>query len=269
MNRFASCFSTNLPIIGAIRLPPLPDRPGSPGLPALIEFAIEEYEALRDGGADGALIVNEHDRPHRVRAQPETISAMTRITRAVAERKREFPVGCQILLNDPIASLAVARTSGLDFIRCDHFVDPMERPDHGVMVLDPDGVMAYRREIDAESILVLADIQVRHSTMLERRSLRESARQACLHLADAVIVTGETTGDAPSGDNLEEALAGIEDSAHDVPLLLGGGLHADNAARLMAIADGAIVGGGISADGRVDAARLRRVIEAIAAIRAA
>lgn len=267
MSRITQCFSRSLPLIGAVRLPPLPDRPGSPGLPALIEFAIEECEKLSEGGADGALIVNEHDTPHRVRAQPETISAMSRITRAVAERNRDLAIGCQILLNDPIASMAVARTSGLDFVRCDHFVDPMERPDHGVMVLDPDGLIAYRREIDAESILVFADIQVRHSTMLERRSLRESARQACLHLADAVIVTGNEAGRPPSDRDLEEAIAGIEDSAQDVPLFLGGGLDADNAAQLMAIADGAIVGTGVYTDERIDPARLARLLGVIGELR--
>jgi len=267
MSRFSARFGAELPVIGTIRLPPLPDRPGSPGLADLIAFATSEFESLRDGGADGVLIVNENDVPHRIRAQPETISAMNRIARTVSDMARDLPVGCQILVNDPIASLAVARTAGLDFVRCDYFVDPMERPGHGPMALDPDGLMAYRREIDAEHILVLADIQVKHATMLEERSLRESARRAALHLADAVIVTGPETGSAPDRSDLEDALAGIADSGLDVPLLLGGGLAADNAELLLALADGAIVGTGVSSNERIDRREVEMLMEVVARLR--
>lgn len=269
MTRFRTLFDAPLPVVGAIRLPPLPDRPGSPGIDAIVRFALEEFRALADGGADGALIVNEHDVPHRVRAQPETISAMNRVARALGERNSGLVLGCQILLNDPIASLAVARTSGLDFIRCDHFVDPMERADHGVMVLDPDGLIAFRAEIDADDILVLADIQVRRSTMIEERSLRDSAREAGLHRADAIIVTGPDTGSAPSADDLRDARAGIDDSGAGVPLLLGGGLDADNVQELLPLADGAIVGSGISANDRIDADAVGRLMETVARLRAA
>lgn len=268
MSRFTARFGAEIPIIGTIRLPPLPDRPGSPGLADLIAFAGSEFEALRDGGADGVLIVNENDIPHRIRAQPETISAMNRIARTVSDMSSDLLVGCQILLNDPIASLAVARTAGLDFVRCDYFVDPMERPGHGPMALDPDGLMAYRREIDAEHILVLADIQVKHATMLEERSLRESARRAALHLADAVIVTGAETGSAPAERDLEDALAGIADSGLDLPLLLGGGLTADNADTLLALADGAIVGTGVSSNERIDRHEVEALMEVVARLRA-
>lgn len=269
MTRFAERFGAALPVIGVIRLPPLPDRPGSPGLSALIEHACADLQALRDGGANGALIVNENDQPHRLRAQSETISAMSRILRAIIDDKGDMLIGCQILLNDPIASLAVARTSGADFIRCEHFVDPMERADYGAMMIDPDGLIAYRREINAQDILVLADIQVRNSEMTEQRSLRESARQACLHLADAVIVTGTEPGVAPRDPDIHDALAGIADSNSNVPLLLGGGVHASNAHELLSVSDGAIVGTGISADdGHIDAKKVVSLMSIVAELRA-
>lgn len=241
MSRFSSLFPMPVPVIGAVRLPPLPDRPGSPGLDGIIEHALADVAVLAECGADGVLIVNENDRPHRIRAQPETISAMTRTVRAVVEQRSGLVVGCQILLNDPIASIAVARTSGASFVRCDHFVDVMERREFGEMAIDPDGVLAYREEIDADDILLLADIQVRDSTMVTARSLRESAQRAALHRADAVIVTGTAAGEAPDAEDLGDAIAGIEDIGCDTPLLLGGGLQAENAARLLPLCDGAIV----------------------------
>ncbi len=269
MTRFSERFGVVLPVIGAIRLPPLPDRPGSPGLTALIDHACADLAALRDGGADGALLVNEHDQPHRLRAQPETISSMSRILRAIMEERGDLVVGCQVLLNDPIASLALARTSGADFIRCDHFVDPMQRPEYGPMMIDPDGLIAYRREIDAQDILILADIQVRNAQMLEQRSLRESARQACLHLADAVIVTGTEPGVPPADSDVHDALAGIDASNLNVPLLIGGGLQLGNATSFLSVSDGAIVGTGIARDdGRIDEHQVRQLIDSISELRA-
>ncbi|MCW8844032.1 MAG: hypothetical protein OQK00_11525, partial [Rhodobacteraceae bacterium] len=73
-----------------------------------------------------------------------------------AARKTE--VGAEILLNDPKASLAVALAAGGTFIRTDYFVDPMSRPERGGrMHIDPEGLMAYRRSVGADDILILAD----------------------------------------------------------------------------------------------------------------
>lgn len=271
MSRFTELFPSPLPLIGAVRLPPLPDRPGSPGLDAIIAHAVSDAVALADAGMDGVLLVNEHDRPHRIRAQPDTISAMTRAVRAVAEQRTGLVVGCQILLNDPIASLAVARTSGASFIRCDHFVDPMKRREFGEMVIDPDGLLAYRHEIDADDILVLADIQVRDATLISERSLRESAAQASLHQADAVIVTGDAAGEPPPARALGEALAGIADGPYDSPLLLGGGLRPDNAASLLPLCDGAIVATSVTGDSspwpRMEPSQLRALRNAVDTLR--
>lgn len=237
MPSFRDVFPGVQTIIGMIHLPPLPGYPGSPGIDGIIGHALRDLEALEAAGFDGALIENEYDRPHRVSAGPETLAAMTRVTRAVVEESKKLVVGCQILLNDPLASLAAAAESHARFIRTDYFVDAMMRPGYGEFEINPRGLIDYRKKLGAEDVLILADIQVKYATMIEPRPLAESARHACDENADAIVVTGNETGDAPMLGDLREAGSGS-----DVPVLIGSGLDAGNAAQLLAECDGAIVG---------------------------
>jgi membrane complex biogenesis BtpA family protein len=234
--RFSDYFQKPKPIIGMIHLPPLPGFRKTRGIDYAISHALADLRVLAENGADGVLVENEHDRPHRVSAAPETIAAMTRITRAIVEESDSIVVGCEILLNDPEASLAVAKAAGAAFIRTDYFVDRMTRPEFGEFHIDPDALLAYRDEIGADDVLILADIQVKYATMIEPRSLRESAMLARTKGADAVVVTGDESGRAPSLQHLREA------SGCGVPVLIGSGLDSRNAATLLAECDGAIVG---------------------------
>lgn len=260
LRRFTRLFPRRKPIIGVIQLPPLPGYPESPGLDAVIEKALEDQRVLEAGEADGVLVENENDRPHRVEARPETIAAMTRITLELVRRARRAPVGVEILLNDPWASLAVAAACGGAFIRTDFFVDRMARPEHGgEMRIDPVGLLAYRDEaLRAPGLLVLADVQVKYARMIEARPLAESARLAAEHRADAIVVTGRATGDPPSAADLAAARAG----AGECPVLIGSGLDAGNAHRLLGLADGAIVGTSLMTGDAVDRTKLEALVAA-------
>lgn len=268
MSRFREVFPRAKTIIAVCHLPPLPDYPGSPGTGALVEHALADLAVLERAGVDGMLVENEHDRPHRVRAEPATVAAMTAVTTAACRAAKTVRVGCEILLNDPQASLDVAATSKAQFIRTDYFVDRMARPGYGEFDIDPAGLLAYRREIRAGKILILADIQVKYATMLEERSLEESARQACLHGADAVVVSGDETGDAPEARRLREARAGVARAGDAVPVLVGSGLDPVNARELLSECDGAIVGTALMEDGSIDAGRLDRLLDAVASVAA-
>jgi len=235
-----------------IHLPPLPGYPESKGIDHAIQHAITDLHVLEQAGVDGVLIENEYDRPHRVMAEPETIAAMTSITRAVVQESHNVIVGCEILLNDPKASLAVARMSGAGFIRTDYFVDAMTRPGYGEFAIDADDLIIYRSAIDADDILILADIQVKYATMIRKRSLSESALLSCEKQADAIVVTGDLTGDAPVVEHLREAACGVEASGQDTPVLIGSGLDARNAKTLLTDCDGAIVGTALMRDKAVD-----------------
>ena len=187
MASFSDLFPGEKPIIGMIHLPPLPDYPESPGIHEIIRHALRDLLLLEEAGVDGILIENEYDRPHRVTASPETVAAMTEITRAVVGESRKAIVGCEILLNDPKASLEVAKMSRARFIRTDYFVDAMTRPGYGEFEIDPPGLIDCRKSLGAEDVLILADVQVKYATMIEPRPLAKSARCACEEKADAIV----------------------------------------------------------------------------------
>ncbi|MEN9937749.1 MAG: phosphorybosylanthranilate isomerase [Chloroflexota bacterium] len=246
-------------MIGMVSLPPLPGYSGSPGLDAILAAALADLDALRHGGADAALVENDFDRPHALTVGPEVTAAMTRAAAELAARGT-LPIGAQVLLNDWRASLAVAAASGARFVRLDFFVD-RARIAAGTIEPEPAAVLAYRTAIGAEHVALLADIQVKYSTSLEPgKTLAYSAVQAADAGADAAIVTGDATGDAPTVADLIEARAG------GIPVLVGSGLTPANAAGLLAHADGAIVGTALrSGPGpldRVDVERVRRLVRA-------
>jgi membrane complex biogenesis BtpA family protein len=252
--RFAELFRP-APLIGVIHLPPLPGFHGSPGIDAVLDAALADQRALEGGGIDGVLVENDEDHPHEVVAGPATIAHMTRVTAALVARC-SVPVGVEILLNDPNASLAVAAAAGARFIRTDYFVDRMERPDYGEMLVDPVGVMAFRRRLGADRILILADIQVKYAHMIEPRSLAESAAAAWASGADALVVTGTATGRAPAVEDLENARRG----APGCPVLIGSGVDLENAAGLLAHASGAIVGTSLKSGKHVDMRNVQALV---------
>ena len=262
MSRFRRLFGKRWPIIGLIHLPPLPDYPDTPGIDAIVAGALADLGVLMDQGVDGVLVENEYDRPHRVLATPATVDAMHEITRAVVTASRNIVVGCEILLNDPQASLQVAAEAGARFIRTDFFVDRMSRPGYGEFVIDPAGVIAHRSAIGADQVLIFADIQVKYATLLDTRTLAESARLACAHGADAVVVTGGATGNAPARQQLEESVSGAS-----VPVLIGSGLDAGNTPDLLPASGGAIVGTALMRDRRVDAAMTAQLMAEVENVR--
>jgi uncharacterized protein len=258
--RVAQLFGSK-PLIGVIHLPPLPGFAGSPGIAAVVEKALADQRALEAGGMHGILVENEEDHPHEVLAGPSTIAHMTRVAVALVERA-SVPVGVEILLNDPKASLAVAAASGAAFIRTDYFVDRMTRTEYGEMAIDAAGLIAYRRRLSAEHILVFADLQVKYARMLEPRSLRESAEIAFASGADAVVVTGTETGAAPGAEEVRSASAGASG-----PVLIGSGLTSQNADALLTVAGGAIVGTALKTGHRVDVEKVRGLMQAARSVR--
>jgi hypothetical protein len=250
LTEFHKLFPDPKPLIGMIHLPALPGYPDSKDINFAIRRAVADLRALEEGGVDGVLVENEYDRPHRVTAAPETIAAMTRITRAVVQESETVIVGCEILLNDPCASLAVAKMCGARFIRTDYFVDRMSRAEYGEFEIDPEGLLEYRSRIGADGILIFADVQVKYATMITPRPLCESALLARQKGADAVIVTGDSSGDAPSVEQLKTV------SGTGVPVLVGSGFKPENAGVLLAECDGAIVGTSLMQNGAVDSEAL-------------
>jgi uncharacterized protein len=260
MSRFHTIFPQPKPIIGMISLPPLPGYPTHSSIDQLIEVALADLDALQEGGAQAALIENDFDQPHTLIGGAEIVASMTRITSEVVRHAR-IPIGVQVLLNDWRASLAIAHVSGAQFVRLDFFVDRVTIK-AGLIKPVPDQIVAYRTAIGAGRILILADLQVKYSTIVGgAKPIEQSAQEAAVAGADAVIITGQATAIEPAAADL------IAAHASGLPVLIGSGLTPHNAATLLAHADGAIVGSylrsGSAAHDRVVAAKVRELAQLI------
>ncbi|MBI4700217.1 MAG: BtpA/SgcQ family protein [Deltaproteobacteria bacterium] len=259
---FARIFPACRPIVGMIALPPLVGRAGVEAPDEIVARALSDLETLEQGGVDGVCLENDYDRPSQLTASPEVVACFTLVAQRVT-RRAKVPVGLQVLPHDWRASLAIARRTGARFVRLDQFVDRV-RIAAGVVEPEPEAVIAYREHIGAGDVALLADIQVKHSELLEPgKSIGTSARQAMAGGADAIIVTGRVTGEPPSLADLEAARA----AAGDFPVLVGSGVTPDNARELLRLADGAIVGTALresaAAEARVVLSRVRRLVAVV------
>ena len=119
-----------------------------------------------------------------------------------------------------------------------------------------------RAELGAQSIKVFADVDKKHSVRFPGIDLRTHVEWTRFFGADALIVSGRMTGDAPDLGKVREARV----HAGETPLLVGSGATAENVAAFLSVADGVIVGSSIKAEGRcenpVDVERVKRFVAA-------
>jgi predicted TIM-barrel enzyme len=98
--------------------------------------------------------------------------------------------------------------------------------------------------------------------MIEPRPIGESARIAFEEKADALVITGSTTGNAPLAEDLRSAAAGSP-----LPVLIGSGLDSSNASDLLDACDGAIVGTALMRDRILDADAVDKLMSALGRMR--
>jgi uncharacterized protein len=258
-------FRTPKPIIGMVHCWPLPGAPGYTGygMDTIIEHALRDADALAEGGVDGLIVENMWDIPFRAGAhiQPESIAAQAVVARKVREAT-SLPLGINLVHNGGVTLLAIALAAGADFIRVCMFT--------GAGVWDAGSwdegcaadLMRRRKELHAEHIKLFADVDKKHSVRFPGIDLATHIEWTRFFGADALIVSGRMTGDAPDLEKVRQA----KQLAGDRPVLLGSGTDERNVAAFLEVADGAIVGSSVKLDGvienAVDAQRVRRFVEA-------
>ena len=262
-------FGVEKPIIGMIHLLPLPGAPGYDfyGLEAVIEHALRDAEALINGGVDALVVENMWDLPYYVGMEvpPEEMTAQAVAARAVVEAVK-VPVGVNVIHNGGRVTLAIAVAAGADFIRVCLLtgarVWDTGELDHGCAA----ELLRWRKNLGAEHIKLFADVDKKHSVAFPGIDLATHIEWTEFYLADALIVSGKMTGDAPE---LEKVRRAKELATR--PILMGSGTTADNIAQFLQYADGAIVGTALKVDGiaenLVDVERVKRYMEAVRAVR--
>ena len=245
MNSFDALFHTRKPIIGMIHLLPLPGSPRWGGSMKEIEAAaLADLIALTDGGADAAIIENFGDLPYDKDISIFTYAAMCTVASRICERA-SIPIGINVQYNCTEHEWALAAAVGADFIRVEAFVENRVGT-HGVVYSAAPSLMRLKAEHPAKT-LIFADINTKHTVPLQPQPIELSAHEAAESGADALIVTGILTGVNPT----KEDLLMVKSAGMGLPVLLGSGINAENAASFFEAADGAIVGSSLKVGGVV------------------
>jgi membrane complex biogenesis BtpA family protein len=265
INDLKEIFRTAKPVIGMVHCWPLPGAPGYTGygMDTIIDQALRDAHALAEGGVDGLIVENMWDIPFRAgpHIQPESIAAQAVVARAVGQAIA-LPLGINLVHNGGVALLGIALAAGASFIRVCMFtgagVWDAGTWDEGCAA----DLMRRRTELHAEHIKLFADVDKKHSVRFPGIDLATHIEWTRFFGADALIVSGRMTGDAPDLGKVREAKA----LAADRPLLIGSGADEHNIGAFMQVADGVIVGSSIKADGHcenaVDVERVRRFVAA-------
>lgn len=239
-------------VIGMVHLPPLPSSPNFDSIDHVFRSAEEDSSTLVEGGVDAVLIENYGDIPFKKEVSRMTAMAMTAVIKDITGT---VPVGVNVLRNDWKTALSIAHVLDLDFIRINVYTG-VTATDQGLIEGCAADVQRFIREhsIDCD---VLADVHVKHGRTIHQADIGMGAKDAVYRgMADAVIVSGISTGIPPKEEDIKE----VSDSV-DVPVIIGSGLTADNCTSLMKFADGAIVGSFFKEGGRIRVGRIRDLMK--------
>ena len=250
------------PLIGMVHLGPLPGSPGCEhDAGHLAAAAAADAVALAAAGFDAILVENFGDAPYFAdRVPPVTVAAMAVAVAAVG-RAVSIPVGVNVLRNDAEAALSIAAATGAAFIRVNVLSGTMTT-DQGPIVGRAAQVARLRAGLGVQ-VAVLADVMVKHAVAPPGLTLAAATRDTWERAgADGLVVSGPSTGSPAAAADLGEVRA----AAPDAPLYVGSGAAASNAAALLEVADGIIVGTSIKRGGAttapVDPARAAEFVAA-------
>lgn len=228
-------------IIGMVHCAPLLGYENSPGIKEVEKKFMQDMKVLINGGVDAVMIENNYDIPHYETAKLSTIPQLTALC-LKARKITEKPLGLCVLWNDYETALSIAKLARFQFIRVPVFVDKVDT-DYGIFSGKANEAINFRKNIDANSIMIFADVQVKHAKHLIKRPLTDAVREAVAKKADAIIITGKWTGDPPTVQDVIEA----KKSAKHVPVILGSGITPENVKGYDV--DGLIVGSCFKGDG--------------------
>lgn len=235
------------PIIGMVHLLPLPGTPKyAQDIDPIIERALREAKIYNESGVDGMIIENFNDEPFPCQEiSTEQIALMASITGQI-QKESSIPIGINVHFNDWKAEMAIAFAGKAQFIRVEVFVDTVITAS-GIIQPCCAEVTRYRKVLGAdEKIAIWADLHPKYSRNMIATTLEESAIMASQSLADAVIVTGETTGIVTPTDDIRRVK-----EVMDLPVIAGSGTNIKNVKKILSIADGAIVGSSFKQEGNV------------------
>lgn len=241
-NNFKRLFGKTKPVIGMVHLGALPGTPLYDASQDLVAAARDELLALQDAGFDAVMFGNENDRPYEFNVDTASTATMAYI---IGELKSDItvPFGVNVLW-DSMASVALGVATGADFVR--EIFTGAYASDMGTWNTDAANAMRYRNRLGRSDMAMLYNVSAEFAHSLDQRSLPDRARSAVFSsIPDAVLVSGQITGEAAAMSDLSAVKAVLPDT----PVLANTGVKHDSVGEVLSIADGCIVGSSIKVDG--------------------
>ncbi len=267
MDRFQSVFGVAKPVIAMVHLGALPGAPlydAEAGLEGIVEAARADLDALQDAGVDAVMFGNENDRPYELQVDTASTATMAYVIGRLAA-SIHVPFGVNVLW-DPQATMALAAATGAQFAR--EIFTGLYASDMGLWAPDAGKAMRTRNRLGRGDLLTLYNVSAEFAGSLDPRPLADRARSAVFSsLPDAVLVSGQITGEAARMEDLEAVKAALPET----PVLANTGVKHDTVADVFAIADGCVIGSALKRDGDtwqpVDPDRARDFMARVAALR--
>ena len=223
-------------IIGVIHLLPTLGFEGFKSKEDILSRALEDLNTLITGGINSIIVENNYDLPHKINVNPETIVMMGYILGKIRE-KTDIELGISVLWNDYKTALSIAKIYNCQFVRVPVFVDTV-KTSFGLIKGNAQDIIEYRDQIDANNVKIYADIQVKHAELINKRPIKDASSEAIKKGADALIITGKWTGDAPLLDDLKDLKNNI---SRDIPVIIGSGADENNINQLLQYSDAVII----------------------------
>lgn len=245
---------TQQPLIGMVHLGALPGAPQFEGdLGAVVSRAVADARTLARGGIDGIIVENFGDAPFYPTTVPaETVAAMTRATRAVAEAV-SVPIGVNVLRNDTTAAVGITRAVDGTFVRSNVHLGARST-DQGIIEGQAHDVVRHRDRV-APTVALLADVAVKHSAPISGSESVSTLVTDHIErgLVDGLVVSGTRTGVGPGPSMVETVCELVAAKDSSVPVFVGSGVTPESAPELLQHADGAIVGTALKEGSEVSA----------------
>lgn len=245
MSKFLSTFGVAKPVIGMVHLGALPGSPlhdAERGVSGLVEAARADLTALQAAGFDAVMFGNENDRPYELDVDRASTATMAFV---IGQLRSEIsvPFGVNVLW-DPMSTIALAAATGAAFVR--EIFTGTYASDMGPWTPDAGAAMRYRNRLGANDVAMLYNVSAEFADSLDRRPLPDRARSAVFSsIPDAVLVSGQITGEAAAISDLEAVKAVLPDT----PVLANTGVKHDTVGEVLTVADGCVVGSALKIDG--------------------
>lgn len=233
-------------VIGMVHCLPLPGTFGYDGnLEKIYTQAVQDAITLEKCGVNAIMVENMGDDPFGEKLDIAQIATLAIATSKVRQAV-SIPVGVDAAFNDYETSISIAVATHSQFVRVPVFVDTVEFYGGFIFPCARD-CMKFRKNMNAEDIMILADIQVKHTNMvLPHVTIESSAKNAVACGADAIIVTGSAIGVETPLEMIKKVKKVV-----NIPVIAGSGVNPSNIKEQFEFVDGAIVGSSLKKDGKL------------------